>query len=110
MSKCDVCGIEQKKIGELKLSIGDTTINNIPAYNIDFSTYIQGKRICDKCMDIYHTIHAMIAGIDFSCGGKEYYADGRNIDEYRTHFTGGTNEYKICEESQRTNKIRWNGY
>lgn len=42
-------------------------------------THIQGKWVCDDCMDIYYKIHAMIAGIDFSCGGNKYYADGRNL-------------------------------
>lgn len=109
MSKCDVCGTKQEKIGESTISICGQELN-VAHYNINLTTHVQGKWVCDDCMDIYYTIHAMIAGVDFSCGGKEYYADGRNLDEYRTNFTGGANEHQICEETQRTNKIRWNGY
>lgn len=78
MSRCDICGTEQKKIGESAVKICEQELK-VSHYNINIMTHIHGKWICVNCMDTYHKIYAMEMGYNFSCGGKEYYADGRNL-------------------------------
>lgn len=80
MDKCNVCGREQKQIGTLNFKIGDNESSTAPYYNIQLLTYIKGKWICTRCMDLYHKIEALKYDMDFSCGGTEYFADGRNLD------------------------------
>lgn len=80
MKKCNICGTEQKQVAIMKLSFNDSQIMDIPQYNINFLTYFKGKIICDKCMDVYYKVFALQMDKDFSCGGNEYYSDGRNLD------------------------------
>jgi hypothetical protein len=82
MSKCSICGTEQKEIGECEISIVGSDLKPIPItqYNINIYTWIKGKGICDNCMDIYHKIYALKYDLDFSCDGNSYYADGRNLE------------------------------
>ena len=80
MSKCNICGTEQKQIGEGKISCGDKQLGTIPIYNITILTYIKGKNICENCMNTYRKISALMDGWDFSCGGNHFYADGRNLE------------------------------
>lgn len=82
MSKCSICGTEQKQIGNFELTIDgqENSPIKIEKYNIQLLTYLKGKHICEDCMDTYHKIYALFQDIDFSCGGKEYYADGRNLE------------------------------
>ena len=78
MSKCSICNTEAKVIGEYELRIGSNT-SIIPKYNIQILTHVGGKDICNDCMDKYYKIDALYRQRDFSCGGVEYYADGRNL-------------------------------
>lgn len=75
---CGICGRTQEKIGEFKGSIMGKQMT-FPQYNISLLTYMCGNHICEDCMITYRKIHAMMSGIDFSCNGVEYYADGRNL-------------------------------
>ena len=76
--KCAICGREQVKTGELKVSFLGQEIK-IPQYRLNLLTYMCGKHICEDCMVIYRKIHAMESGVDFICGEVEYFADGRNL-------------------------------
>lgn len=78
MSKCSICGTEQKVIGEYKMHIGDNT-TIIPMYNIQLLIHIRGKDVCNECIDTYHKIDAIYRERNFSCNGIDYYADGRNL-------------------------------
>ena len=79
MNKCSICGREEKQVGTYKFEI-DGQKSEIPAYNMQLLTLIKGKHICDECMDIYYKIYALMQDEDFSCGGEDYYADGRNLE------------------------------
>jgi len=74
--KCSICGREQKKIENL--TIGNNKIS-WPMYDPQILTVINNKCICNNCMDIYHKIYALDINENFSCRGREYYADGRNL-------------------------------
>ena len=80
MNKCNICGTEQKVIGEGTLSFGDNKTTKMPIYNITLLTYIKGKNICEDCMNTYRKISALMDDWDFSCGGNHFYADGRNLE------------------------------
>lgn len=82
--KCSICGIEQKKvgIGQMFFEGSDEPIGSeFPVYSTNFLTSIKNKDICDNCMDIYNKIWCLFMDVSFSSGGKEYYADGRNLPE-----------------------------
>ncbi len=82
--KCSICGMEQTIVGSGKMYFegSDEQIgNDFPVYNTQFLMGINNKDICEKCADIYYKIYAMWHKEDFSCGGKEYFADGRNLPE-----------------------------
>lgn len=74
MRKCSICGKEEQVVGNL--TIGD---NKWPMYDPQILTVINNKCICNNCMDIYYKIYALDRNENFSCDGKEYYADGRNL-------------------------------
>ncbi len=52
MNRCNVCGKQQIKIGTWTIIVGEQESVS-PMYNIDLLTFIKGKHICNKCMDVY---------------------------------------------------------
>jgi len=80
MGHCNICGTEQVKVNIFKLCIDGEEAGTMPQYNINLFTGIKGKRICDDCMEKYYKIDALFMDRNFSCAGKEYFSDGRNLD------------------------------
>lgn len=80
MGKCSICGTEQKQIGNISFGLeGSENKITVEQYNIQLLTYIKNKHICDNCMDTYYKIFSLFHDEDFSVGGNNYYADGRNL-------------------------------
>lgn len=82
MDRCSICGRRRFKVGEYELTVGDDkeSKSKISVYNLELLTHLRGKPVCNYCMDKYHKIQALETGIDFSCGGNQYYCDGRNLE------------------------------
>lgn len=77
MRKCSICGEEDIQ-HSFTISFGKDG-EKIPCVSTNLMECIRGHDICDNCMDIYRKIDALINQYDFVCGGKDYYADGRNL-------------------------------
>lgn len=104
--KCNICNREQYKTGTRKLKIGNQSMD-IQCYNINIMTHWNGIDICDDCMDTYNKINAIMTDTTFSCGGNNYFADGRNLTgkpyteeefEHKTFYTVEPIFEKVSEE------------
>ena len=80
--KCDCCGVERVKTGELSISIGEKTISGIPTYSVEMITSIQGRHICEDCMDKYMYIDSVLMGVDIYRNRIKYFGDGREREAY----------------------------
>jgi hypothetical protein len=78
--KCNICNRESIKGKPVYLQMGEQKIE-IQTYSPNIMTMIDGVHICDDCMDTYNKIHALMSGLTFSCAGKHYFADGRNLKD-----------------------------
>ena len=81
MEKCNICGATPKQIGSMGIKINNEkdSLTETPLYDRTTFTMIEGKRICNECMDIYDKIFALYHDVDFSCGDQYYYTDGHNL-------------------------------
>lgn len=59
MSECFVCKTKQEQVISIELLMVDQKIDT-PAFNINLMTCINGKEICDRCMDVYHKVRALL--------------------------------------------------
>jgi hypothetical protein len=80
-NKCDCCGIEQIKVNEYEMLINGKKVGTVPVYNVEISTFINGRRICEECMDKYEYINAIFTVQNVSRAGIKYFADGREREK-----------------------------
>lgn len=77
-NKCSICGTVQVQIGGWYVSFGSMKFKS-PMYNINLLTSYGKYQICDNCIHNHNKIKSLEIELDFSSGGNNYYADGRNL-------------------------------